>query len=106
MRKVISVRFQKELLNKIDLFAINKRKSRVGVIREAIVNFMVNPVLTGDSISLGDSIIGNAIAVKADEGFWNKVDEIAKELRITRSDVIRYAVYNYLLGNQVEVVYQ
>ena len=106
MHKVISVKFPKKLLDEIDLFAINKRKSRGEVIREAIVKFMANPVLTGDSISLGDTIISNAITVKADESFWNKVDEIAKELRITRSDVIRYAVCNYVLDNQVGVMYK
>ncbi len=86
--RVVTVKLEEELLQKLDLYAVNSGLTRSDVIREALESYDWGNKTKVPRIRV--------ITVKLDEDLLQKLDLYAVNAKVTRSEVIREALKRYL----------
>jgi len=96
--RVVTLKLEEELLQKLDLYAMNSGVTRSDVIREALESY-----LTSATIKRRIRKTMKIITVKLEEKLLQKLDLYAINSRVTRSDIIREALKQYLSGKGGEL---
>jgi len=86
--RVLSVKLDEDLLQKLDLYAVKLGVTRSEVIREALRLYD-----WGNKIKIP---LIHVLTFKLDEDLFQKLDLYAVNARVTRSEVIREALKIYL----------